>query len=535
MRKSVRTSWIAAGAASVGLTTPSVVAVDYTFFGRSGDAIELDFSAQPGVAPGASFSGLNIAAPGRDITLTSDTLTGNPFVSTGQAWFFADPTPSSANDPNPARGFQGTATGSIQIDGESKTFEVVVQPGYTGTGRGAVGQSLERLNGSSNNPLFVAQQQQRLAYFGFQREGGAVGRAPATPIATGTFDFATDDALRTFQAAFVGGLNTTQASVDGIIGPNTAGWLNAGNAPFWERLSTNANISSVSSFEPYATSWTNELVIAATADAKAATGINQRITALSTADGYGSSAIHATHRAGMDIDLGIPLEARNTGSGVLNAGEADAADFARAFIDAHRNHDLDVRVSRILNSNVDIIGEVNSTNPGIFVNDTGGGHASHFHIDVTPISQDAPPANLLGDFDLSDDVDADDIDWLYRNLGGDGSVYSLDSNADVTLGDVNVLVTSVLGTVFGDANLDATIDQSDLNAVLNNWGALDAGWATGDFNGDRAVNQSDLNAVLNQWGTSAAPNLAGLPIPEPASAFALTLLAATTRRTRGHL
>ncbi|MEM1446275.1 MAG: hypothetical protein AAGF84_09485 [Planctomycetota bacterium] len=522
--------------AAAALTLPaSAYSADFTFFGRSGDGIELDFSAQPGVDALASFSNVRLNTVGRHTTLTSDTLTSAAFASSGQAWVFPDPDPSASRDPNPAPGYQGSINGTVEINGQTKTFEVLVRPGHTGVGRGAVGQSLERLNRVFNNPLFVAQQQHRLAYLGFQREGGAsgpgtIGGLPAIPLVTGTFDQGTDEALRTFQAAIIGGLNTTQAGTDGIIGPNTAGWLNAGNAPFWERLSTNANISSVSSFEPFATSWTVELVEAATADAKAATGINQRITALSTADGYGSSVIHSTHRAGMDIDLGIPLEARNTGSGFLNAGEADAADFARTFIDAHRNHDLDVRVSRILHSNTDVIAEVNRTHPGIVVND--GFHATHLHIDVTPLGRDAAPTNLFADFDLTDAVDADDIDWLYANLGGDPDVYSIDGNSSVTLNDVNALVTGALGTIFGDANLDTRIDQSDLNAVLSNWGNLDAGWASGDFNGDRAVNQSDLNAVLTNWGASASPSFEGFAVPEPALLGGVSLLALVTRRTR---
>lgn len=525
MRKPARLFCVAL-AAAVG---PAAFAdADFTFFGRSGDGILLDFSAQPGVGADASFTNLDLSTFGSHVGLTSDTLENQPFADTGRLHVFAAPNlpRGRGGDRGLEPGFQGTIAGSVQIDGQTKTFEVQVQPGYSGVGRGAVTHNGERL-GRRNNALSVAQQQHRLAYFGYQAEGGPL------PSVTGSFDGDTNQALRTFQAAIVGGLNTTQASVDGIVGDNTGAWLNAGNAPFWERLSPNANISSVSSFEPYATSWTVELVQAATADAKAATGINQRITALSTFDGYGSSAIHNTHRAGMDIDLGIPLESRNTGNGFLNSGEATAAEFARAFIDAHLNHDLDVRVSRILNSNVDIIGAVNATHPGVFANDTSGGHASHFHIDVTPLGRDAPLGDLLGDFDLTDAVDEDDIDWLFLNQGGDASIYSLDGDDAVTLDDVDVLVEDVLGTIYGDANLDRFIDQADLNAVLLNWGRTDRGWATGDFNGDRFVDQADLNRVLNQWGAAAAPDLTGLPVPEPAAALTLALLGLTARRRQG--
>ncbi|MEM8875820.1 MAG: endonuclease [Planctomycetota bacterium] len=66
----------------------------------------------------------------------------------------------------------------------------------------------------------------------------------------------------------------------------------------------------------------------------------------------------------------------------------------------------------------------------------------------------------------------------------------------------------------GDANLDFTIDQGDLNVVLNNWGRPGT-WTTGDFNGSGSIEQGDLNLVLNNWGASATPSLAGASIPEP--------------------
>lgn len=507
-------------------------AADHAFFGRSGDAVPLDFSRLPGVAPGAAFSNLSLAGFSTHTILTTDDLFGTSFAQTGRFYAFADhqKTPGTIGgdrDPD-APGFQGVVGGSVDIDGLTRTFTLTFQPGYSGVGPNAVGQSLERLNRLSNNPFFVAQQQHRLGYFGFVADGGGL------PQVTANFGNDTDDALRTFQAAFVGGLNTTQASVDGIIGPNTAGWLNAGNAPFWERLSPNDDISSVSSFEPFATSWAVDLILAAAPDAKAATGIDQRITALSTDDGYGSSAIHGTHRAGMDIDLGIPLSARNTGNGSLNAGEADAADFARAFIDAHLNHpELDVRVARILNSNADIIAAVNATHPGVMVNDTSGGHASHFHIDVTSPRRVASSPDLPGDFDLTDQVDADDIDLLRENFGGDTTIYNLAGNAAaVDETDLDFLITNILNTTEGDANLDGLVSQADLDAVLLNWGATDAGWATGNLDaadGTGFVSQADLDAVLLNWGNGTT---AATPIPEPAAALTLAALSTLTLRRR---
>ncbi len=87
----------------------------------------------------------------------------------------------------------------------------------------------------------------------------------------------------------------------------------------------------------------------------------------------------------------------------------------------------------------------------------------------------------------------------------------------------------------GDANRDETVDQADLDAVLNHWGSAAAVRATGDLDGDGVVAQGDLDAVLNHWGTAATPNLSRptTAIPEPAAATLLALAGTLTRRRRG--
>lgn len=100
----------------------------------------------------------------------------------------------------------------------------------------------------------------------------------------------------------------------------------------------------------------------------------------------------------------------------------------------------------------------------------------------------------------------------------------------VTYTATQVLVTRALS---GDANLNGQIEQGDLNAVLNNWGASSGvSWATGDLDGDGTVAQGDLNAVLNNWGSSVAPDFRGFTVPEPGMLGIgfLTLCAVVNRR-----
>jgi len=418
--------------------TTYATAADFNFFGRSGDAIEINLGAIPGITPGSTFSALNISGFANHTVLTSDTLTAQPFSSSGRMWVFANPARDTAaeGDANTtARGFQGVLSGSVLVNGVSKTFSVTVQPGYTGSGAGAVGQSGESQGDATNNPLFVAQQQQRLRYLGFVRQGGAA-------IAVdGDFGPATNDATRTFQGAFVGGYNTTQADVDGIIGPNTAGWLNAANAPTWNELvdpdpqppgtfsisrmignfdiypgadpGTGARTGNTPQPERFGTSWTIDLIKKGSAIAKVATGRTQRINAMSMADGYGSSCCHNTHRVGMDIDLGTDSSTWNWGDGVTSSEEQKVISHAISFVNAAATG----RVIRFITSNQDIYDGIHAASPSTALYyDTSGGHQNHLHIDVGPPTQIAGLANLAGDFNLDDVVDARDYVIWRQNV-----------------------------------------------------------------------------------------------------------------------
>jgi peptidoglycan hydrolase-like protein with peptidoglycan-binding domain len=414
-------------------------AADFNFYGRSGDAIEINLSALPGVNPGSTFSGLNTSGFSGHTVLTSDMLTTQSFTSSGRLWVFANPafnTPAAGDMDPDARGFQGVLSGSLLVNGAAKTFSVTVRPGYTGSGLGSVEQSLERINRPANNQVFVAQQQQRLRYFGFVPQGGVA------LVIDGDFGPATDQATRTFQGAFVGGFNTTQNDVDGIIGPNTAGWLNAQNAPTWEELidpdpqppGTFSTSTMIGNFdilpgpdpgtgnytgltpqpERFATSWTNDLIEDGSALAKLITGRTQRINALSRSDGYSSSCCHSTHRVGMDIDLYTNSSTWNYGDGTRSAEEQIVIDHARSFINAG----ADGRVIRIITSNDDIYDGIAALNPTVALYyDTSGVHRNHLHIDVGPPNRIAGIANLAGDFDLNDVVDAADY-VVWRNYLG---------------------------------------------------------------------------------------------------------------------
>ena len=92
----------------------------------------------------------------------------------------------------------------------------------------------------------------------------------------------------------------------------------------------------------------------------------------------------------------------------------------------------------------------------------------------------------------------------------------------------------------GDYNDSGSVEQGDLDLVLNNWGQPRGTWQNANGFTSAAVDQEELDRVLNHWGSSNAPTLqSGLPgalpgafpgaVPEPASAL-LSLAGLTTLR-----
>lgn len=93
-------------------------------------------------------------------------------------------------------------------------------------------------------------------------------------------------------------------------------------------------------------------------------------------------------------------------------------------------------------------------------------------------------------------------------------------------------------TLIGDANLDGTVNLTDLLALLNNYGQTSEDWSDGDFNYDGTVNLTDLLALLNNYGQSATLAESSFSsarvVPEPATVglFTLGLGSFLTRRRR---
>lgn len=91
----------------------------------------------------------------------------------------------------------------------------------------------------------------------------------------------------------------------------------------------------------------------------------------------------------------------------------------------------------------------------------------------------------------------------------------------------NIRVGTVADTVEGDFSGDGSVDNTDLNLLLNNWGSdtVPPEWVNGFIS---PVNNDELNALLNNWGagTSAVPEPATLAL----AAIALASVHSAARR-----
>ena len=93
------------------------------------------------------------------------------------------------------------------------------------------------------------------------------------------------------------------------------------------------------------------------------------------------------------------------------------------------------------------------------------------------------------------------------------------------MGDLDHLVQTILGTGYGDANLDLSINQLDADTVRSNFSGS-GDWSGGNFNTNLLVDAHDL-AMIRRNATAAPP----APAPEPLVTTMLILgLAMIARR-----
>ena len=114
-----------------------------------------------------------------------------------------------------------------------------------------------------------------------------------------------------------------------------------------------------------------------------------------------------------------------------------------------------------------------------------------------------------GDFNGDGVVDAVDVNELSAGVRRQDLRFDLDGSGSTTQTDLAWMIHAVLGTTFGDVNLDGTFDSEDLVLVFQRGEYEDgiegnSGWEDGDWDGDGDFTSSDFVAAFQDGGYRAA-------------------------------
>ena len=137
---------------------------------------------------------------------------------------------------------------------------------------------------------------------------------------------------------------------------------------------------------------------------------------------------------------------------------------------------------------------------------------------VLVVPPELETTGLIGDFDGDELLTAADIDLLSAAVGGGDITFDLDADGAVNEAD-RVVWTGLAGTLFGDADLNGTVEFADFLALSSAFGTA-GGWADGDFDGSGDVQFADFLQLSANFGSTAA---AASSVPEPTSSWMLCL------------
>lgn len=141
-----------------------------------------------------------------------------------------------------------------------------------------------------------------------------------------------------------------------------------------------------------------------------------------------------------------------------------------------------------------------------------------------------PPPMVLGDFNMNDVLDAEDMDLLSDEVraGTNNMDFDLDNDSLVNEEDRRVWIEDLKNSYFGDSDLNGQFNSSDFVKVFTAGEYEDAiplnsGWETGDWNGDREFTSSDFVSAFQGGGFEMGERPAVAAVPEPSSVTLLLI------------
>ena len=164
--------------------------------------------------------------------------------------------------------------------------------------------------------------------------------------------------------------------------------------------------------------------------------------------------------------------------------------------------------------------------------------------DLSAYREQIEAVYLKGDFDGDLDLTTNDIDLLTQAILDEEPAedWDLDGNGLLNEDDRTEWITNVMGTVFGDSNLDRRFSSSDLITVFqaNHYEdgiPANSNWESGDWNGDLEFDSDDLilaftSSVYEQPIDRASPSAQSVPEPNGMVAMAIIVTGIQILRRR---
>ncbi len=130
-------------------------------------------------------------------------------------------------------------------------------------------------------------------------------------------------------------------------------------------------------------------------------------------------------------------------------------------------------------------------------------------------------SGLTGDFDNDGDLDCTDVNALSTAIatGSTDLQYDVTDDGEVDADDLQEWVLNLKQTLFGDADLNFSVDGSDFGIWNANKFTSGTDWCRGDFNADGASDGSDFGV----WNANKFQSvLRGAPAPLPAAGLGVS-------------
>jgi hypothetical protein len=138
---------------------------------------------------------------------------------------------------------------------------------------------------------------------------------------------------------------------------------------------------------------------------------------------------------------------------------------------------------------------------------------------------------IPGDFNYDGVVDVEDVDNLADAIrfGSQLALRDLNHDGTVDQADLDYLLMEILGTTYGDANVDGMVSDADYTIWADHYGETSAEWSEGDFNLNGTVTEADYTIWADNYGFGVTGDG---DVPEPATALLLVLAGVCLPRRR---